>query len=248
MKTSWYQWLMVFIAVDGVVLAAGFGINAVKKWINRRPMAFIGVCLILVGIEGFLLCVLPSTEQETRLSQENGLGKGRETVPPIKQPAPPPPATYDFETDVQGWGEHPEGGIHNADLGVKRYRGDAPRAKNGEWVLEFNTTDPGNHDAYVTVLEDPAEREVTAWVYVPHGADINARNSRGKVECSTVKIIVWAKDGHSEESGFIKLTHGVWQRIAWRPGKGEWEEFGLHFFWVGSYRRPVYIDSVNLSK
>ena len=162
---------------------------------------------------------------------------------------PPLPATvYDFENDMQGWGEHPEGEVHVSGQGVEVYRDNlSPISKTGNSSLKFIPTKIIKNNAYVTVLENAQGTTIKAYIFVPSGADISTAHNN-----STAKIVVWDKSWTAHESGFMELDSGVWQPISWnlleQEWPGPWREFGIHFYFVTDYKGQIYIDTVTLEK
>jgi hypothetical protein len=158
---------------------------------------------------------------------------------------PTPIPDYDFEGNIQDWGEHRENENHISGQGVTIYCETQPAIKNsGNCSLRFMPTERRDEqDVYVTVLGNVQDSIVTAHVFVPREATVCVSR-----DCSTAKIIVWDRARISYESDFEELVPGTWVLISWdlrgESWPGPWREFGIHFYLATDYRGPFYIDTI----
>ena len=154
--------------------------------------------------------------------------------------------TWDFEKEVEGWGEHPDGELHTTGRGVVVYRDRLPPIWNtGDSSLQFTPQKIKGGNAYVTVLRDAQGSVIEAFMYVRNDPNLSLPQAG-----STARIIVWDKNWISHESDHVELQPGIWQAISWDV-RGElwaspWREFGIHFYFVTDYKGAIYIDTVTL--
>jgi len=121
------------------------------------------------------------------------------------------PLVYDFEGDIQGWGEHPENEVLTPGQGVSTYCDrQTPIKHAGNCSLKFVPSRIRNNNAYVTVRKNAQGSNITAYVFVLRGAETCTHQA-----CSTVKIIVWDRNGRSYESDYVELIPGSWPSISW---------------------------------
>jgi hypothetical protein len=158
------------------------------------------------------------------------------------------PKTWDFEKDVEGWGEHPDNERHITGQAVRIYRDGQPAIRNTrESSLQFTPKKIKDGNAYVTVLHDAQGYAIKAFIYVV-GNDPNLSSVKAG---STAKICVWDQKWVLHESDYTELQPDSWQSISWdvrgELWPGPWREFGIHYWFVTGYKGPVYIDSVTIS-
>lgn len=216
----------ILLVIAGIIVVPVALYTGMSQW---RRLLYVAFSFLVFGVG---LCLMIT-------------GFGYKIPPPREEhPKEPEKIIYDFESDTQDWGEHPQNARHVSGQGV-----DVNRAilNTGASSLKFTPMNIKDRNAYVTVLKDAQRYKITAHIYVKSDADVSLPQAG-----STAKIIVWDKNWASHESDYVEIEPDGWQSIIWdvreEQWPGPWREFGIHFWFATDYKGPIYIDTVTLEK